>query len=148
MRQTTHTHLSQLELAKAFSLLGVSFKALFPDPIETYRAYEKHNWIVTYIQDSVIIQAVPPLEMINSSFWEVWHRQGEEEIYHHVMFAYLPPVDYHDIYDSKRKGDTMIPEELKQFRWYVVEQELSYAWGVQALLAEGQIKERAPWMSE
>ena len=122
-------------VARAFGEMGLSFKAVFPDPIERLPSYSQYRWIIRKSKDQYVVHAFPPADEMESTFWEKWSLLKDGAVVHRVLFSSPPTVPYHDILDLPRKVDKLFPKEIAGTRWYVVEQPDMLAWGVKNLLA-------------
>lgn len=123
-----------MAVALAFSEMGLSFRSVFPDPIDQLSGYARHRWAVMKTKTYLIVHAVPPIDEFDTSFWEEWYSYKGGHVIHHVLFTNPPSVPYHDIYDPPTKPDDLHPEEIFGRKWYVVEEPGMFAWGVKNLL--------------
>lgn len=123
-----------MPVAKAFSEMGLSFRSIFPDPIEELSSYARHRWVVVKARDRHLVLAIPPTEELETSFWEEWAQMKDGELGHRVLFATPPAVPFHDLFDVPRKPTGLYPKELHGRRWFVVQEPGMFAWGVKNLL--------------
>jgi len=122
-------------IARAFSEMGLSFRTVFPDPIDRLEHYRNHRWTVIKTKTHHLVHAVPPASEFEQSFWEKWFSVKGGPVIHHILFASVPPVPYHDIYDAPSHPDALQPPEVANRRWYVIDDPSMFAWGVKILLA-------------
>ena len=102
-------------LERAFAVLGLDFRALFP----TAAPYEAHEWIVKTIpRVGLIINAVPPDAMIGSQPWEEWYML-EGKRHHHALYLEKPPR-YDEIFEAPVRDDVHPPRTLGK-NWYVID---------------------------
>jgi hypothetical protein len=127
---------SDLKLvATAFGEMGLSLRAVFPDPIERTYGYGDYRWEVVRTKTHLIVHAIPPADKLDEAFWEEWYTVDGGPVTHHILFSSQPPVPFHDIFDPPEQLDGIHPEEIFGRRWYVVEDPHMLAWGVRNLLA-------------
>lgn len=121
-------------VARAFGEMGLSFRAVFPDPLDQLIGYARHRFMVVKTKTHHQVHAIPPSDELESSFWEEWSLRYDGTPVHRVMFVNPPPVPYHDLLDLNHKMEGHFPKEVCGRKWYVVEEPSMFAWGVKRIL--------------
>lgn len=121
-------------VARAFGEMGLSFRAVFPDPLDQLGGYGAHRWEVVKTKHHHAVHAIPPADQFDNSFWEMWALGPDGDPVHHVMFLSPPPVPYHDILDLKHRKEPHMPKDVCGHRWFVVQESAMFAWGVKHML--------------
>jgi len=126
--------INRIELAKMFSLLGVSLRTVFPDPQENLALYHGHTWKMVNHKHEPCVHAIPQGDQFVDSFWEQWFLTSEGEVVHRVLFNEEPLLPYHDTLVLTFDRDEVHPSVSLGHLWYVMENTSLLAWGVQSLL--------------
>lgn len=126
---------NETQIASAFAQIGISFKAVFPTSLSTLGLYAPHRWESRDSKGVICIYAIPSEQQIENSFIEKWSRDEKGEFSHSIYLPFEPPFAYHDIFTHEANNATDLPCELRERRWYVIEEgDQVLAWGIKQLL--------------
>ena len=113
--------LHQKGIVKAFQLIGLDFRLLFPEAQNESlaRVYGDYEWIVRDVPGyQTVINAVPPDDLLHSRPWEEWYKH-DNVVHHHVLYLEKPKA-YDEIFDAPDHDD-IHPERTLGRRWWVVD---------------------------
>jgi len=125
---------NRIEVAKMFSLLGVSLRTVFPDPEENLALYLKHEWKMVTHNHEPCIHAIPQGDQFADTYWEQWFLTEEGEVVHRILFNEEPILPYHDTCVLSFDHDEVHPPVPLGHLWYIIEEISLMAWGVRSLL--------------
>ena len=118
--------LKKNKIDQAFDRLGLEFENIFhPDKLaEETNPYQDYEWLVKQPPGfEVIINAVPPDDLMPDMPWEEWYIQ-DKALFHHILYLEEPPA-YDEIFQAPDYDDIHPPRTLGK-KWYVIDdQEMS-----------------------
>jgi hypothetical protein len=110
-----------LEIAEAFSMLGLDIHNILPDIRRCEILYSRHKWQIVRGASFIIINAVPSGKLVEDSFWEEWYIIEKEQPIHHILFCSgKPPDGYESVYIPPTEYDGIHPKEIFGRDWYVI----------------------------
>ena len=111
--------LTENGILAAYDRMGVGAEKVLSGLTDATDAqYSKYRWYKDMYQDSDIVHAIPPEDMIAEGYpWEEWYRDENGEFQHHIL--YLKKNELCDMTFDCPADDTTHPEPTRNRFWYL-----------------------------